>query len=54
MANKDKLVALRWDTGEYEKIVNRARRKDMTLSQYIRYMVDKGERCNCDKQGGSW
>lgn len=43
---KDKLMAVRWPISEYDKIVKRADNKGMTVSEYIRYMVDIGEKAD--------
>lgn len=51
MANKDKYLRVRIDEREYKGIVRRSALKDLTLSEYIRRMIDKGERCTCKGQG---
>lgn len=43
---KDKQVATRWPMSEYNKIVIGADNKGMTVSEYIRYMVDIGEKAD--------
>ena len=42
--NKDKIYTIRFDEKEWEGICKRAERQDMPIAQYIRKMIDLGER----------
>jgi hypothetical protein len=49
MANKEKSFTLRFPLADYEYMVKQARYKDIKLAEYIRWIIDRGQRCNCDK-----
>jgi hypothetical protein len=44
MTKKDKVTTIRWPIAEYDKIAKRADRLDISIAEYVRLMVDKGER----------
>lgn len=52
--NKDKRVTIRFTTKEWEAICRRANREDMPLAEYLRAMIDKGERVRTDTDTLSW
>jgi hypothetical protein len=41
--NRDKIYTIRFNENEWEGIANRAKLKDMRISDYLRSMIDKGE-----------
>lgn len=52
--NKDKRITIRFTEKEWDGICHRAELEDMPLSQYIRLMIDRGERAQTEKQDLSW
>jgi hypothetical protein len=47
MEKKDKGFRLRIDEKEYEYAKAQAKYKQLYLSEYLRQMIDKGQRCKC-------
>ena len=52
--NKDKRVTIRLTEKEWKAMCSRAESKDLPLAEYLRRMIDLGERSSTTTDGLSW